>query len=62
MKELKPVGKVKNVKMRIFYDFKPGDRLSADDEPVVDKEEFFKVLDKASQPIKHEAESEKEQS
>lgn len=52
MKELKPVEGTKNVKMRIFYDFQPGDRLSVDDEPVADRDEFFSILDKASQPIK----------
>jgi len=68
MKKLEPAGKVitrgilKGIKGEWFYDFQPGDRLSADDEPVVDRDEFFSVLDKASQPIKREAESDSKQS
>lgn len=50
MKELKPVRKMRNPKMRIFYDFEPGDRLSVDEG--ITPKEFFDVLDKASHPVK----------
>lgn len=63
MKELQAKGKkgiLKDAKIQIFYDFQPRDRVSIDDELVVDRDEFFNVLDKASQPIKDKPKTNKE--
>ena len=55
MKEIKgrvkKMGLFKEADIRVFV-LEPGDSFTVDDEPVVDKDEFFSILDKASQPIK----------
>ena len=59
MKELKPIGEVVGKPMQIFYDLQPGESISA--ESGITKDEFFKVLDRASQPIE-KPQSDQEQS
>ena len=48
----KKPGEMDDLKVRAFQ-LEVGDRISADDEESwTTKDEFFKVLDKASQPVK----------
>ena len=63
MRELEVTDKqgiFKEADVRVFI-LEPGDSISVDDEGIT-KDEFFEVLDKASQPIKDEAKSDSEQS
>ena len=63
MRELKVISKdgiFKDADIRAGI-LEQGDCTSADDKGI-SRGEFFDVLDKASQPIKHEAKSDQEQS